>query len=195
MSWRRRRALVTPAVRRVTAIVPGSSSPRLQGVGPPPHHGGPLLSAASVDRATRDCRPDRATTVPEFVRPEWASLTADDRAPAATGRHEHVKPSLLAMAGAVLLVLMIACVNVTNLLLAACRQRRASLHARRTRRGTLAIVRQLLTESVLLAAIGGALGLVVAELGVRTLWHSARRSCRGRARFASTAPCSPLRSA
>jgi putative ABC transport system permease protein len=81
-----------------------------------------------------------------------------------------VKPALLVIVGAVLLVLVIACVNVTNLLLGQGVRRtgefalRAALGAGRTR-----LVRQLLTESLLLAAIGGVLGMGVAWLGVRAL--------------------------
>src|SRR5581483_878696 len=77
-----------------------------------------------------------------------------------------VRPVLLAMLGAVLLVLAIACVNVTNLLLTRGIQRRGEMAMRAAlgaARGRM--IRQLLTESGLLAFIGGGLGLVVAALG------------------------------
>jgi putative ABC transport system permease protein len=81
-----------------------------------------------------------------------------------------VKPTLLAIAGAVALVLIVACVNVTNLLLARGVRRRPEFALRiALGAGRKRLMWQLLTESLFLAVMGAAAGMAIAWIGVRTL--------------------------
>lgn len=112
-------------------------------------------------------------TVAERVKAEIGTLPESYTVELMPLREEivgDIRPALFILLGAVALVLLIACGNVANLLLARAEMRgrevatRAALGAARGR-----LFRQLLTESLLLAGIGGGLGLLIAIWGSEAL--------------------------
>jgi predicted permease len=132
---------------------------------------GRLRPGVGTDQARRELDAIAHTRVPEFPRPRWAS---HERGFIVRSLQDEVtrgvRPALVAIVGAVILVLLVACVNVTNLLLARGAERRGEFAMRvALGAGGTRLIRQLLTECLLLATLGGALGMVVAEIGVRAL--------------------------
>ena len=130
-----------------------------------------LRTGVARNQAKSDLALIASTPVAEFPRARWGSmehgLMVDSLQDDIT---RGVKPALLAVLGAMLVVLLIACVNVASLVMVRGAQRRgeiavrAALGAARKR-----LFRQLVTESLLLAVLGGAAGMFVTQLSIKLL--------------------------
>jgi len=117
---------------------------------------------AELDRLSADLRgrfPIKQTANSNFrIEPMHADLVAD------------VRPQLMALMGAVVFVLLIACANVANLLLVRASSRERELAVRAAIGGSRwRLVRQLVAESLVLASAGGLVGLWLAQFGLDAL--------------------------
>ena len=129
---------------------------------------GKLKPGATVEQAQADL-----ATITEGIRqrvPDEMNERGVQVVPVRTLLTENVDTQLWVLLGAVTFVLLIGCGNVISLLLARATSRRKEIAIRGALGGARArLVRQLLTESMLMAIAGGLAGVFVAKLGIRFL--------------------------
>jgi putative ABC transport system permease protein len=136
-------------------------------------HPGILPVARLKDGISVDAARAEMDGITRQLESEYPQFNRDVRArvmPLADLLVQNVRPALLVLLGAVSLVLLIACANVANLLLARAVGRQKEIAVRTALGGSRSrIVRQLLLESVALGCLGGAAGVLVASWGVSLL--------------------------
>ena len=162
--------LTLRSTRRSEVFLPigqwGNSLLNNRGAGLGIHGLGRLLPGVSLAQARADMR--RITRNLAAAYPDQDKGIGATLIPLRDEIVGEIRPFLLALLGAVAFVLLIACVNVANLTLARSTSRlrefgiRSALGAGRRR-----LLRQLLTESLLLSVLGGGLGLLLAARGTR----------------------------
>ena len=129
---------------------------------------GRLRSGIASARALGDLRTIAARLAQQY--PEADSARSANMRPVRDIITGNIRPALLLLQGAAALVLLIACANLANLALSRTMGRRRELATRAALgAGRARLVRQLVTESVVLSVVGGAMGVGLAMVGTRLL--------------------------
>ena len=131
-----------------------------------------LKDGVTIDRARTEM--DAISAQLETEYPESNKSVRALVNPAQEQLVKNIRPAILLLTGAVILVLLIACANVANLLLARAVDRQKEIAVRiALGAGRLRIVRQLITESIVLSCVGAAAGLLITAWVVSFLTSSA----------------------
>jgi putative ABC transport system permease protein len=163
--------LVLPAANhveeRVDVVLPRDFLPGML------YRGLPMLGRLAPGTTVLQAQAELNTLVANFVASHPAAYPQGLRLsvrPLGEVVTRDVKPALMALGAAVGFVLLIACVNVANVLLARVKTRERELAVRRALGATrLRLMRQLLAENMVVAILGGACGLLLAQLCVSLL--------------------------
>lgn len=130
-----------------------------------------LRPGATAEQATSEIQGVARSFTTDFAK-DYANLKGftGEAAPLKRELTGEARPMLLALSGATLLVLIIACANVANLAIARAVRRSRELAVRTALgAGRGRIARQLITESLIVSAIGGAVGLALARVSLVAL--------------------------